>query len=119
MANRIQVTLATREGIPATTTSALRPTPGSVLAVHPRLSDGGLKSRNGWVVTHIPSGRSVGVVFATRAQALRVAEAFGERAEWSRVGPRGGASKVDRRFAREFQSAARAAANVHTSTKEL
>jgi len=109
---RVLMVLATRAEMGEVEITATRPSRDSVLAVHAKLVAGGLDRRSGWTVTHVPSGKSVGVVFPTRRQAMALALEFGERTEWSAVGPRGGARNVDRGFARELMSAARRIAGI-------
>jgi len=113
---KIQLKLATSPNIDPVTVRADQPASqtgrANVLAVHPRLAKGGCKAANGWSVTHIATGRGVGVVLTTKARAMELAREFGERPEWAMVGARGGVSRVDPHFAREFQGRARDIAGI-------
>ena len=110
MGSYISITLAMAEGNPETIVRALTPSAGSVLATHRRVVSGfdPNPKRAPWIITHAPTGRSVGFSFPKRAQALRLCADFGERAEWQAIGPRGGVEKLCRVFIQEFNAAARA-----------
>ena len=108
MKRRIEITLATGPDYPDATVAATLPSDGSVLAVHHVLNLDRPGRHNGWAVTHTPTGRNVGVTFSTRAEAMKLARAFGERPEWDDVTPAGGIENVGREFAVQLMDAARA-----------
>ena len=77
------------------------------LAVHPQyFSDPAEipKSGHSWTVTHIASGKGMGIFFPSRSHAVSFCEAIGERQEWDTVGPRGGQGTVPKYFAREVRT---------------
>jgi hypothetical protein len=104
---RIELKLATREGIDNVTVNARVSSEASVLAFHHRLLCGEVKASNGWSVTHVPTGKNIGLVFRTMKQARIIAREFGERPEWDAIGSRGGTGYVSPDFVKELKTRVR------------
>ncbi len=85
------------------TTEAWLPNVKSRLAVHRTTSKtAGLIHNDGWTVTHIASGIAVNRKMRTKSDALYLARAFANRAEWDLIGEDGDPSAFPRSIRREI-----------------
>ena len=107
MSNMIDVTLRTRSDLASDTIRAFRPTQTNHLCVHPEYyADESERPSmaSAYTVTHIRSGKGMGVKFLSKAMAVEFCEAIGERDEWDTVGVRGGQQNVPRHFVKEVNA---------------
>lgn len=111
MPKTIELKILTRDDLPTGTVDAVQLTADNRLAAHPEYySDDSERpeSRKIYTVTHIASGKGMGLKFPSKRVALEFCESIGERVEWDSVGPRGGVSGVPRYFRHEVGALLRA-----------
>ena len=97
---KINIDIKTNGGIKSI--EAWMPNVKSRLAVHRTTKvSAGLTKNDAWTVTHIESGIAAEFM-RTKADALRLARAFGNRTEWDLISEDGDIRKFPRNVRREF-----------------
>lgn len=71
------------------------------------------EGRPSWTVTHMRSGKGMGIFFPSRSHAVAFCEVIGEREEWDKVGPRGGQGTVPKYFVKEVRTLLNAIIRLH------